>query len=522
MFVNNKTIPAAFIFGLLGFILILLSTPWGIGVSPDSVTYIGGARSLVAGSGFSMKTTFGAIEPITHFPPLYSMLLSLSGFFSVDPMAGARWINALLFGLNIFLAGYIVHRQLPASQAFFWLPLFASLAVLTAPPMLEIHLMAWTEALYLCLGFSGLTALATYLKRFELGYLLLSALLISAAFLTRYAGAALLATGFLGVILYGPPTILRRLKSASLFVFTSLIVPVLWMVGNYLSAGTATSRGLSLHPIGLSKIREAIMTVSSWVLVPESASVWIKIIPLGAFALIYVYMTYIRQGRAGRVERVRQSYVPVFVKLLVLFVIVYLFFLVFSISFLDANTPLDSRILSPVFLSGVIIFIYMVGEVLTQFQKQTPIKSSILVLAVAFIAVNAWNGSTLLVRGYEQGIGYNSLEWNQSGILREVEKLPEQVVIYTNVPEAVYFFFDRAAMSIPRKFESTRGQANPNYQAEIEVMRSTMENQAGVVVFFSNLKRPTLISEEELALQLPVRALVQVADGVIYTMQGGN
>lgn len=519
---NKLVVLGILSLAILGFILILLSTRWGIGASPDSVTYIGGARNLVAGYGFSMKTVSGATEPITHFPPLYSMLLSLSRFFAVDPMAGARWINALLFGLNLLLASYIAHRHIPGSQRFLWLPLVGSLVVLTAPSILEIHLMAWTEALFLFLAFSGLTALATYLQRLELRYLLLAAMLISAAFMTRYAGAALIAMGFLGVIFYGPSNIPRRLKSAGLFTFISLLTPALWMAGNYLSAGTITSRALSFHPIGVSKIREGITTIASWMLVPESVSIWVKLIPIGVFALIFLYMTYFRRGRTGREDHVDELNSLVIVKLLALFVIVYLIFLVLSISFLDANTPMDSRILSPLFLAGVILALHLVGEVVSHFPKPVLIKSAFLGTAAAFIVVNAWNGSSLLVQGYEQGIGYSSLEWNHSGILSEIEKLPDQVAIYTNVPEAVYFFFNQAAMSVPRKFTSTRGQTNPNYQAEMEAMRSELENQAGVVVYFSNLKRPTLISEEELALQLPVRAVVRTADGVIYAMQGDN
>jgi hypothetical protein len=62
---------------LAGFVAVLLATGRGVGVTPDSISYIGGARSLLAGDGFSMPGNVPM--PITHFPPFYSLLLAAIG-----------------------------------------------------------------------------------------------------------------------------------------------------------------------------------------------------------------------------------------------------------------------------------------------------------------------------------------------------------------------------------------------------------------------------------------------------------
>jgi 4-amino-4-deoxy-L-arabinose transferase-like glycosyltransferase len=517
----NKSIAiGVFMVAILGFLIILLTTRWGIGASPDSVVYIGGARNLAAGHGFTMDTVAGNADPITHFAPFYSWVLSLSGFLAVDPIAGARWINALLFGLNIFLVGLLVAKSdISGRSTIVWLPLLASLLLLSAPTMLEIHVMAWTEPLFLFLGFTGLFVLAVYLQRFELRYLILSAILISLAFLSRYAGAALIATAILALILFGSQSFPKRIKAAGLFAFISLLPAMLWMWRNMQSAGTATSREFSFHPIGLTKIREAITTISSWALVPASASTWVKVIPIVLFVLVFSYLIFSKKNQAGHDENKRgAALLPVMVRLLGAFSLIYLAFLVFSISFIDANTPLDVRILSPLYLSGIVLVLYFVDEFLARFPKSPILKTAMIFAAVFVFASNIWTGSALVLQGYDQGIGFNSLAWSRSGILAEVEMLPRDVVIYTNAPEAVYFFFDRAALSIPRKFESVRQQPNPNYLADLAKMCSSVENEKGVVLYFFSLNRPTLVSEEELIKYMPLQVVIKTDDGTMYAV----
>ncbi|HXF77113.1 MAG TPA: hypothetical protein VNN13_13520 [Methylomirabilota bacterium] len=82
--------------GLGGAAAVIAATPWGIGLSPDSAAYIGGARSLIEGMGFSLPTDSGTFAPIIHFPPLYSLLLGAAAIAGADPLSAARWFAALL------------------------------------------------------------------------------------------------------------------------------------------------------------------------------------------------------------------------------------------------------------------------------------------------------------------------------------------------------------------------------------------------------------------------------------------
>jgi hypothetical protein len=56
--------------------LVGANTRWGVGLRGDSYAYISGARNLAAGLGYSRISGGGEVRPITHFPPLFSLLLA--------------------------------------------------------------------------------------------------------------------------------------------------------------------------------------------------------------------------------------------------------------------------------------------------------------------------------------------------------------------------------------------------------------------------------------------------------------
>jgi hypothetical protein len=75
----------------------------GLAVYADSVTYLWAARSLHDGHGFATPDVRGRYEPVTFFPPLYSLALS-----TVDPkndlMPQIRRLNIFLDLFAIALA----------------------------------------------------------------------------------------------------------------------------------------------------------------------------------------------------------------------------------------------------------------------------------------------------------------------------------------------------------------------------------------------------------------------------------
>ena len=84
--------------------LVLHATPEGLGLTDDSIAYIAGARSMLAGQGYR-EAWLASNGPVTHFPPAYPSVLAFLGLFGLDPLRGSRFLNAVLFGLNTALMG---------------------------------------------------------------------------------------------------------------------------------------------------------------------------------------------------------------------------------------------------------------------------------------------------------------------------------------------------------------------------------------------------------------------------------
>src|SRR5512138_3117682 len=87
---------------VIGVVLVLQATPEGAGLSDDSIDYIAGERSMLAGHGYR-EAWLASDQPVTHFPPAFSAVLTFLGLFRLDPVLGARFLNSSLFGLNIFV-----------------------------------------------------------------------------------------------------------------------------------------------------------------------------------------------------------------------------------------------------------------------------------------------------------------------------------------------------------------------------------------------------------------------------------
>jgi hypothetical protein len=54
----------------LSMVSILLSTRSGVGVHPDTVTYVEAAQNLLNGVGLRVLSDDGEFTVLTHFPPL--------------------------------------------------------------------------------------------------------------------------------------------------------------------------------------------------------------------------------------------------------------------------------------------------------------------------------------------------------------------------------------------------------------------------------------------------------------------
>jgi hypothetical protein len=496
---------------------LLLCTRWGVGASPDSVVYIGAARSLLEGRGLTVPFGVAPGSVLTQFPPAYPALLAAIGFIGIDVQEGARWLNVVLFGTTMAIVAAMLRRR---QSSRVWAPIVGAFLVLISPPLLAVYSMAWTEPLFLCLGFAGVFLLAVHLGEGEKVPLLVSAVLIAVAVLTRYAGIAFAATGFVGILALSRESMRGRALKSLLFAAAALLPVCLWSIASLMVVGTATGRQLVFHPIQVGHAAQALNTVASWLLVPVNASGYLKLVVLiGLFALGAVAV----RGSSNAREATPRAYAyggndtgRSLVCLLVSFTAIYGLFLLISLSLFDANIPFDDRILSPVYLAGIVVLVSLSGEALRRRSVTHVTRIAVAGLVILFSLGLISRSAGRILDGYSNGIGFNSLAWRDSPTLASLEQIPGDSPVFSNSPEAIYLHSGRSALRLPRVFQLSDQTRNPEYSTEMEAMGRRLAEEAGVIVYFGAIRGRSLPSEADLERALPLTSLVSTSDGTIY------
>ena len=516
---KDYTIPLVAVLGLIGIMTLLFSTRWGIGISPDSTVYICAARSLLNGVGLSVLSGSGKPIPMTHYPPLFPTTLSMIGIFGIDPLNGARWLNAFLFGTNILLVGLVINKYTRS----IWPTIFGSFLMLSSISMLRIHSMAWTEPLFIFFALLGLFLLAAYMENPKLLLLMASSGAIALAFLTRYIGAVLVITGIVGIFFLSRKsrkTWYGRLGDSAIFVVISSFPMAIWMVRNLYIAGSATNREIVWHPITSGYFKPAMSTLSTWLLLGRGPGIirGIHFLVVVAGLLVLSILLLQRKRRLNTGESNRQ-YLAKMPFLLVTFLFFYGMFLIVSISLFDAYIALYNRTLSPIYVSGLVFILCLAYRLLDSTEGVRALKVASIVICVALIVSYEIRAAIWAIHSHRGGQGYAGRGWQHSEIVGRVRALPSGIPIFTNGVDAIYILTGRPAWGIPSKVRASTRQVNNSYLSELARMRDQLENSGGVLVYFNTIKRCYFPSENELKEQLPLRLLIRAADGSIYEVE---
>ena len=85
-----RWLVGSLIISALAVVAALYLTRSGAGASGDSVHFLMGAENILEGNGYSRTAGDGTTRPITHFPPLYSILIAAIGVFGAEAGSAAR------------------------------------------------------------------------------------------------------------------------------------------------------------------------------------------------------------------------------------------------------------------------------------------------------------------------------------------------------------------------------------------------------------------------------------------------
>ena len=397
---------------IFGVLLVIRATPQGLGLSDDSIAYIAGARSMAAGNGYR-EAWLASDQPVTHFPPSFSSVLAFFGLFGIDPLHAVRWVNALLFGLNAALLGILGWRMTPSLSA----GLVLAALFVASGEMFAVHAVAMSEPLFIFLSLLSFWMFDLYFERLPTSvakwsgsegwlWLIACGTFVGMAYLTRYAGLALVGT-FVVALLILHKTWRKRLVSIGIFLESVLPWFLTWTIRNRLVAGNATNRTFAWHPLtsenirtGLRVFSEVFIPIESWrrELFKQPIIVEAMIILVLGAVLVWVivtawkYLSKPQQAGAGKEAKEVISFTTG------LYIFAYLASMIASMLMFDAATKFKLRILAPVLVSLLILLVAF-GIWLRNKRREIVIVLTVLVLGISMykqaITVNTWASSEL-------------------------------------------------------------------------------------------------------------------------------
>ena len=547
--IDKLTLLLAALWALGTFIVLVRGSTYGVGVTPDSVSYISTARNLAAGNGFIQWNG----SSYTHAPPLFPLLLALTGIFGPDLADTAGYVNAFLYGLAIFLSSlwlwqHIRTRPAPTSRTLqTWILLWAAAVLVLSPSLLRIASYALSEPLFILLTVSALFTFNTFLDIDKRAYLVLAAIFTALACLTRYVGITIPATLLLFLLLR-KDTLSKKTTDTviyALIVGTSLSV---WLLRNFLVSGIWIGSKYPTQYSFLFNLKNMFSILADWVLslpwimeidnllarlfsveeiMPQQFLViliptllmfgigaWIcftrlplhhvrPIVLLAAFTAVYLLVLLIARSVEGPAEPVSRRYmIPVYIPLLCIVVL-----------FLDDffHYDLQRKLLGTlrfpwvqnVFAEGRVAGLTVVVMALLSFWLWLPVNTQ------------AQSIRHALENGQK---GYNSRTWAESEIIAYINENP--------CARCVFFSANAAGLSFltaqPRQFYLP-SQLTDDWLRRIESMQRNGEDVYIVWFFFpdqiiNDLQHITY-DRSSIETELALETVAELADGIIYRLK---
>ena len=488
----------------------------GSGLDADSITYLDAAQNLAAGRGLALTPGLSVESnplqrvPLTHHPPLFPTLLAMFQMLGIDPLAGARWLNVLLFGVNALLVGLIVRRWTGSGA----LAILGALLVSASVDLFRAHTWVLTEPIFITGVLLGLGWLARDLEEPRGGALAGAIVAIGLASLARYAGLAAIAAGAITIALWAPLTAAQRWRRAALFAAATALPLLAWLLRNRSVEGSLTGKQLVVHAIPVGRARQGLDSLSAWLL-PDVVPAAVRYAALALVVLAIVAACWPTRGRADvGLEPRHQARIRLGSRVFGTFALAYMALVGATISLFDAHVPLDARLLAPLYAVAVVLAMAGVARLV----GRAPRTRAPALWALVLLAAVSLTRTTLWAVGSQlDEMGYASRVWRESALVAEVKALREDVQVFSNAPDALYALTGKPARLVPLKADPFTRLENASYADELGRLERELKGRAGVVVYFRWLRwRWYLPGERELAERLRLVTVATAREGAMY------
>ena len=227
----------------IGAIRIFYATQWGVWAFSDSASYFSAARNLIQGQGMIIKKVTGGIDFYQLFPPLYPIVLGVSGWLLKNYFTAARWINIISFGFFLFISGLVLFNQTKKPL----ISLIAPALLLVSPMMITDFTGAMTEPIFLMIMMFSLLVFSLLMKVPNISYTFVFILATSLMPITRYVGIVFIFTNFIFLIFFIRKPLKMRILFSSIITFICSIPILAWFFYLHNMTGRIGGRGFQIN-----------------------------------------------------------------------------------------------------------------------------------------------------------------------------------------------------------------------------------------------------------------------------------
>ena len=417
--------------------ILVRTATYGAEITEDSVDFLSTALNFLAGEGWRDLTG----DPLTMWPPLFPLLLAASSWVGIDPLEAGRWINAVVAGLIILVAGCWLRSHLRSQ----WLALAATATLAASEPLSDLAARFLTEPLFALFTLLALVQLAAFLNRRKDAALWWAAVFTALAAITRYPGVVLIGTGVLVLL----PLV--RLRQTLVFGAISSLPLLAVLAHNWVATGNLTqAAGHRPTPSGQSLsdgLGQTVEVFRTWV-VPRST-------PDGLAYLLWLAVAAVGLASVAVGLRSRQyasEAAPVYVRLEPIipfggFALAYLVFMVLVVPF-TVEKQIDSRYLLPIYVPLLLATVFLLDWFLSieaasgRAAVRYGLASLVLLATLTHIGFSAQRNLRRTAHAHVFGYpahGFNAPRWQHSEILNYIRDHHIEGRVYSDRDRLAWF-----------------------------------------------------------------------------------
>jgi hypothetical protein len=498
----------------LGMIFAFIVTfRFGPGLATDGSRYLSTAESLVNGRGF---TEYLGV-PLTQFPPVYSIIIAVVGFVThADVFVIAQYLNILIFGITIWLAGIFLRRLFPENILYAYI---GSGVFVTSVSLLRMATNVLSDLMFLALTIGFLILTTNFIENPSRKNLLWLGVLCAISPLLRYAGLTHIITASLVLLVAHRKEWIKGILQAGIFgILTSL--PVLsWVYfHNYLQTGILF--GARLPPNARGNLQTTIEKAVHWFIpysITDRIPEWLIIALL---LLVFVTGNRIADWKNWWKQITNPKFLPSLI-----FLFLYLLVLVFNVSYSEVRWPFMDRIHIIALPSLMAIGFMTLRELLPFYLRRLPISvlhKSVVIVFIVWLAYPLNGIQETLRSAYYNGETseyniYNTRAQNESGVREFVASLritPDEKV-YSNYEPLAWLYARHTILKLPQ------GPVSPEPPDPVEVLKNYPgwpgEDGVGYVIWMKELGfKEYVLSPEQLTSQADFELLFSSDQGDVY------